>query len=115
MGFRLLQNRRQHVADVRLVALSALDVDDGGLQDAAEGRGLFRLVVLAARQLLDRFVQILVQLAAQRSQVGAAGGENPFAVGIVQQRVEQVFERQVRVAARDRFAIGDVEDGLDGC
>ena len=68
----------------------------------------------AARQLLDRLVEVGVQVAAQLPQVGAAGREDALAVGVVEQRVEQMLEREVRVAARHRLAEGDVEDDLDG-
>ena len=115
MGLRLLQDRRQHVAGMHFVALRALHVEHGRLQHAAERRGLLRLALVAARQLLDRFVEVVVQLAAQRREIGAAGLENPLAVGVVQQRVEQVLERQVRVPPRDGFAIRDVKDGFDRC
>ena len=47
----------------------------------------------------------VVEIAAQLRQVGAAGGEDPLAVGIVRERVEQVLERQVGVPARDRLAV----------
>ena len=46
-------------------------------------------------------------------EVGAAGAEDPLAVGVVRQRVEQVLERQVGVAPRDRFAERDVQDDFD--
>ena len=57
-------------------------------------------LLLAARELLDRLVEVLVEVAAQPRQIGAAGGENPLAVRIVRERVEQVLERQVRVPPR---------------
>ena len=113
VGLRLLQDRREHVADMRFVALRALHVHDGGLEHPAERGSLLRLPVAPARQMLDRFVEVVVQLPPQRGGIGAAGREDPFAVGVVQQRVEQVFERQVRVAPRHGFAVGDVQNGLD--
>ena len=51
---------------------------------------------------------------AQPRQIGAAGGEDPLAVGVVRQRVEQVLEREVGVPPRDRFAVRDGEDDFDG-
>ena len=112
---RLLEHRRQQVAGLHLGAVRALHVQYRGLQRAAERHRLLRLFLAATRELFDLVREIAVELAAQRRQVGAAGGQDPFAVGVVQQRVEQVFERQIRVPARDRFAVRDVEDGLDRC
>ena len=53
-------------------------------------------------------------LAAQAREIGAAGGEDPLAVVVVGERIEQVFERDVGVPARDGFAIRDGEDDFDG-
>ena len=112
---RLLQDGGQDVADVRFVTLRALHVDHRGLQHAPERRRLLRLAIAAARQVLDRFVEVVVQLTTQRREIGAARREDAFAVRVVQQRVEQVLEREIRMAPRDRFAVGDVKDGFDGC
>ena len=58
-------------------------------------------------ELLDRLLQVLVEILAQLRQVGAAGGEDPLAVRIVRERVEQVLERQVGMPPRGRLAVGD--------
>ena len=58
-------------------------------------------------------LQVLVEIAAQLRQVGAAGGEDPLAVRVVRQRVEQVLERQVRVPARRRLAVRDREHDFE--
>jgi len=52
----------------------------------------------------------VVQVAAQFRQIDTAGGENPFAVGIVGERVEEMFERQVCMTARNRLAERDIQD-----
>ena len=85
----------------------------GGLQHAAERQRLLRLLLLAARELLDRLLQVLVEIAAELRQVGAARREDPLAVGVVRERVEQVLERQVRVPPRGRFAIGDGQNDFE--
>ena len=100
----LLEDRREHVAGVRLVAPGALDVHDSRLQHAAKRHGLLRLALAAAFVALDRLVEVRRQGLAQGRQIGAAGRENPFAVGVVQQRVQQVLEREVRMLARDGLA-----------
>ena len=96
----LLQRCREHVAGLHFLAAGALDVQHRGLQDAAEGERLFRFLLLAARELLDRFLQVLVEILAQLRQIGAAGGEDPLAVRIVGERIEQVLEREVGVPPR---------------
>jgi hypothetical protein len=109
----LLQDRCEDVAGVHLGALRALDVQYRRLQDAPESRRLFRLALLAAPQLFDRRVQILVQLTAQPRQIRAAGRENALALAVVGQGVEQVLERQVGVPPGHRLAIRDRQDDFD--
>ena len=65
LRLRLLEDRRQDVAGVHFGALRALDVQDGRLQDAPERRRLLRLALVTAPELLDRLLQVLVQLAPQ--------------------------------------------------
>ena len=100
VGLGLLQDRRADVAGLHFAALRALHVQHRGLQHAAERRRLLRLALLAALELFDRLAEVRVEVAAQARQVGAAGGENPLAVGVVRERVQQVLERDVRVPAR---------------
>ena len=114
LGVGLLQNGRADVAGLHFLALRALHVQHRGLQHAAERRGLLRVVLVSAPHLLDRVVEIGVQIAPQAGEIGAAGAQNPFAVDIVRQRIEQMLERQVGVPARDRFAVRDGEHQFEG-
>jgi hypothetical protein len=109
----LLKRGREHVPGLHLLTTGALHVEHRRLEDAAEGEGLFRLFLLAASELLDRVLQVLVEVLAKLRQVGAAGGEDPFAVGIVRERVEQVFEREVGVPPRARLPIGDSQNDFE--
>ena len=84
-----------------------------GLQHPPESQRLLRLLLLAARELLDGLVEVPVEVAAKLRQIGAARGEDPLAIGVVRQRVEQVLERQVRVPARRRLAIGDGQNDFE--
>jgi hypothetical protein len=113
VGLRLLQRRREHVARLHFLPSRALHVQHRGLEHTAEGHRLLGLLLLAARELLDVLVEVLVEIPAQLRQVGAAGGEDALAVGIVRQRVEQVLERQVRVPARRGFAVGHGENDFE--
>ena len=106
----LLQHRGENVARVGFVALRALHVEDGRLQHAPESHRLFRVFGSASPLSFDRVVQVLIQIATQFRQIGAARRENPLAVWIVRQGVEQVFEREIRVSSRNRLAERDVQD-----
>ena len=88
----------------------ALDVEDRRLEHAAERERLLGFLLLTARELLDRILEVLVEIAAELRHVRAAGREDPLAVRVVRQRVEQVLERQVRVAPRGRFPVSDGQD-----
>ena len=102
-----------HVAGVDFLPSGALHVQHRRLEDAPERERLLGLLLLAARELLDRVLEVLVEIAPELRHVGAAGGEDPLAVGIVRQRVQQVLERQVRVTPRGRLAIGDGQDDFE--
>ena len=106
----LLQRRRDDVARLHFLPSRALHVEHRRLQHAPERERLLGLLLLTARELLDRVLKVLVEIAPELRHVGAAGGEDPLAVRIVRQRVEQVLERQVRVTPRGRFAVGDGQD-----
>jgi hypothetical protein len=60
-----------------------------------------------AAELLDRLLEVLIQIATQLRQVGAAAFENPLAVGVVRQREQEMLERQVGVPARHGFTKRD--------
>ena len=108
----LLQRRRDDVARMDFLAAGALHVQHGRLEHAPEGQRLFGLLLLAARELLDRILEVLVEIAPQLRHVGATGGEDALAVGVVRQRVQQVLERQVRVTPRGGLAVGDGENNF---
>ena len=114
VGLRLLQDRGADVAGFDLGALRALHVQHRGLEDAAKRRRLLRLALIAALLLLDRVAQVGVQLAAQLRQVGAAGGEDALAVVVVGERVKQMFESDIGVPPRHRFAVGDGQHDFNG-
>ena len=114
MALGLLQKRREQVADLRVLPLRALHVQDGGLQHATERRRLLGLALLAAREPLDRFVEVEIEVPPQAAEVDAARGEDALAVGIVGERVQQVLEGQVRVLAGNRLAKRDVQNDFDG-
>jgi hypothetical protein len=112
-SLRLLEYRRDQIADLCLLPLGALHVKDGGLKRAPERGGLLRFAFLAARQRLGRFVDAVADIASQQWKIRTTGRENPLAVGVVHQGIEQVLEREVRMAPRDRFAKRDVQDDFD--
>ena len=85
----LLQRRRQDVTRLHFLTPRALHLQHGCLQHAPECQRLLRFLLLAAAELLDRFLQVLVEVLAQLRQIGAAGGENPLAIEIVRQRVQE--------------------------
>ena len=107
------ERRRQHVARLHFLPAGALDVQHGGLQHAAERERLFRLLLLTPAELLDRLLQVLVEILAELRQVGAAGGQNPLAVRIVGERVEQVLEREVGMPPRGRLSVGNGQDDFE--
>ena len=112
-GLVLLERCREHVARLHLLASGALDVEHGGLQDPAERQRLFGFLLLPAGELLDRLLEIPVEILAKLRQVRAARGKDALAVGVVGKRVEQVLEREVGVPPRGRLPIGNGQDDFE--
>ncbi len=96
---RLLQDGRDQIADLRFLPLRALHVQHRRLQRTAERRRLLGLALLSAGQGFDRVVETVGDVSPKERQIRAARGENALSVGIVCDGVQEVFERQVRVAA----------------
>ena len=96
---RLLQDRGQDVAGMDFGPLRALHVEHGRLQHAAKRGRLLGLALVTAPQFLDRRVEVVVELAPQLRQVGAAALQDALAFGVVRQGVEQMLEREIRVPA----------------
>jgi hypothetical protein len=115
MTLGLLQKGREQVADLRVLPLSALHVQHGGLQHATECRRLLGLALFASPEPLDRFVEVEIEVPPEAAEVHAARGEDAFAVAVVCERIQQVLEGQVRVLAGDGLAKRDVQDDFDGC
>jgi hypothetical protein len=113
LRFRLLQDRGEDIARVNFRPLRALHVQHRRLQHAPEGRRLLGLALLAAPDGFDDLVEVVAQVAPQADQVGAAAFQNPLALGIVRQGVQQVLERQVGVPARHGLAIRDGEHDFE--
>ena len=111
--FGLLQDGGDDVAGLHFLPARALHVQHGGLQHALERGGLFRFALAAALLPFDRRLEVGLELLAQRRQIGAARRQDLLALLIVRQRVQQVLERQVGVAARHGFAVRHGQDDLE--
>ena len=84
------------------------------LQRTPERGRLLGLALLSARERFDRFVEAVADVTAQQGKIGAAGGENALAVGVVGDGIQEMFEREIRVAARHRLSKRDMKHDLDG-
>ena len=69
----LLQRRRDDVARMHFLPAGALHVEHRRLEHAPERQRLLGLLLLTARELLDRILEVLVEIAPQLRHVGAAG------------------------------------------
>ena len=101
----LLQRGGNHIAGMNFLAAGALDVEHGGLKHATERESLLGFLLLAPGELLDGVLKVLVQIATQLRHVRATRRQDPLAVGIVSERVQQVLERQVGMTPRCCLAI----------
>ncbi len=99
----LAEDRHQHVGAGDFLLSRGLDVQDGALDDALEAErrlGVDLAVGGDARRLLG---DVLRQVLAQLVHVGAAGAQHFGGGGVVQQREEQVLDRDELVALLPRL------------
>ena len=110
----LAEDRHEDVSAVDLVLARRLHVGRRALEDALEAEGLLRRLVDARRQALDVLVEVAGHLALELGNVDRAGAQHLDHRGIVQQRVEDVLDRQVLVPAATRLAEGEGERRFEG-
>ena len=109
----LAEHRREHVAGRHLLAARGLDVHRRALQHALERERLVGPGLLALGQLVDLLVEEALELAAQLLDVAAALGDDVGAARIVEDRQQQVLERQVLVAPAADVVDGALQRGLE--
>jgi hypothetical protein len=85
---------------------------DGRLEDATKRGRLLRILIRFPALPLYRLIEVCAQRAAQPRQINATRFENPFAIGVVRDRIQQVLERQVRVPPRHGLSKRDVENNF---
>jgi hypothetical protein len=107
----LLEDRRDQVAGLDLVLLGALRVVQRVLHHAMEGERLAR-ALLALGQHLEVLVEEALQRALERRDVGARMAQHLGTARIVKQRVQQVLDGEIGVAARQRLAVGGLQGEL---
>ena len=108
----LAEHRRDHVAGRHLLAAGGLDVHRRALEHALERERLIGAGLLALGQLVDLLVEEALEIAAQLLDVAAALGDDIGAARIIEDRQQQVLERQVLVAAAAHVVDGALESGL---
>ncbi len=107
-----LEERGEDVAAVDLLLPRALGLEERVLDGALEGRGVLGQRVARSRHALHLLFEELLQLACERLGVAAAVADDLRGRAVVQQRVEEMFERHVLVAPLDRLHRGEVQSLL---
>ena len=108
----LAKHRRDHVAGRHLLATGGLDVHRGALEHALERERLIGTGLFAFRQLVDLLVEEALEVAAQAVDAAAALDDDIGAGRVVEDRQQQVLERQVLVAASADIVDGTLKSGL---
>ena len=113
VGVGLLQDGRQQITRVRFLLLGALHVMERMLHHAMEGEGLALLERPVAGLALQVLLEEALELALQGLHVGAAGAQAFDAAGLVEQRIEQVLDGDVRMAVRGGLVQGRLQGHLE--
>ena len=108
-----LVERREDVVAVDLSLARPLGLLQGVLQHALKHGGLLRHLLARRGQLLKLFAEKLLDLGFQALNVPAAPADGVARRAVVQQREQQMFERNVFVTPPDRFIDGDAKCGLE--
>ncbi len=107
-----LEERGQDVPAVHVLLARPFGLQERVLDDALERLRVLGHLLARGVHGLHLLGEELFEVAHQRLGVAAALADDVARRLLVQQRVQQVFQRHVLVAPLDRLHRGDVERGL---
>ena len=93
----LAENRHQHVADTDFLLAARLHVEHRPLQYPLETERRLHLALLALLEARSRLLDVIAQLLLQLRQIRAAGTQHLAHLRRVEDREQQVLDRQVLV------------------
>ena len=105
----LAENRDQHVGDTNFFLAARLHMEHCSLQHSLEAQRRLHLTFLALLDTRRRLLDVLFQLLLQLAQIGAAGAQDLSDLGCVQDRKQQMLDRQILVTRFPRLVEGIVE------
>ena len=108
----LAEERHQDGAGVDGFLSARLDLHRGPLQHALERARLLGVPIESVRQLPLAFLEMLLEVALELRQPGAAGAQDSRRNRVAQERVQQVLQRHVLVPPRLRLREGQPQGGL---
>ena len=103
MALLLAEDRDQHIGDADFLFAARLHVEHRPLQHALEAERRLHLALLAFLELRGRLVDVLLQLLLEFGEVGSAGAQHFAHLGRVEDRQEQVLDREVLVTRLTRL------------
>ena len=105
----LAEDGDEHVGDADFLLARRLHVEHGALQDALEAQGRLHLAVFIIRQARGRSVEVLVERVLEPGQIRAAGAQDLAHLGSVEDRQQQVLDREELMAGLTRLGEGVVQ------
>src|SRR6267143_1396776 len=109
----LAEDRDQHVAHADFLLAARLHVKDGALQHPLEAERRLHLALLALLEPRGRLVDVVLQLLFELDRVRAAGAQHFAHLRGVEDREQQVLDRQVLVTRLARLVERVVETVLE--
>jgi hypothetical protein len=103
-----MEQRRQHTTAVHLLLFARLRLEQRVLQHSLECNCLFRQRTRICRNHFSVCRKELLDILLQRLEVSVALIDNVAGSGIVEQRQQQVFQRDVLVLPRACFRNGKI-------
>ena len=105
----LAEDGDEHVGDADFLLARGLHVEHGALQDALEAERRLHFAVFVVRQARRGAVEVLVERVLEPGQVRAAGAQDLAHLGGVEDRQQQVLDREELMASFARLGEGVVQ------
>ena len=113
MALLLAEDRHQHVRDPDLLLAARLHVKHRSLQHALESERRLHLALLTLIELGGGLIDVLLQLLLELCEVRAAGAQHLAHLRSVEDREQQVLDREVFVTRLAGLVEGVVEAVLE--
>ena len=103
MALLLAEDGDQHIADADLFLAARLHVEHRALQHALEAESRLNFALLAFLEARRRLIDVVPELLLQLREIGTTGPQHLAHLGRIENREQQMLDRQVLVTCFTRL------------